>query len=165
MLVVPHLTIIVPHALAGHTTCSATASVSKGDSSMNVDARRLRDGLVEAIVTMEAASDHLGCAYVTIAIDDRYRYAIVCGWDDVNGTDELHAKVAMQSLSSIMQCDYWVDWDMPYDRDTGEVWDTDIVIDSGDAYDIDWLVDQAALLAAFDFDVTSYNGAVVLLGN
>lgn len=118
-------------------------------------------GLREAIATMEAASDHMGCAWVPLAEDGGMRHAIVVGWVDVDGTDELHAKVARQPTNSVMQCDYDVDWEMPYDPATGEVWDTDVAVSSDDAWDEEWLVDQARVLAATGFDPWRSRGEAV----
>ena len=54
------------------------------------------------------------------------------------------AKVAYQPHNSIMQCDYDVDWTMPYDEETGDVWDTDITVYLNDNHKetIDWLINQ-----------------------
>lgn len=123
-------------------------------SGMVIDREHATQGLAEAIRTMEAASDHLGCAWVSLAEDRRMRYVIVVGWaDDGEGHDELRAKVARQPLDSAMQCDYDIDWEMPYDERTGEVWDTDVAVSSDDAWDQDWLVGQAGELARTGFRV------------
>ena len=62
-------------------------------------------------------------------------WAIVLGWVDgfdidenddcMDGTYRLCAKLAYQSNNSIMQCDYDIDWLMPYDKENGEVDDTE----------------------------------------
>ena len=66
--------------------------------------------------------------------DDRFTWAIVLGWqggyesdvDDAykNGTYRLCAKLAFQPKNSIMQCDYDVDWYMPYWKSTIHIYDT-----------------------------------------
>ena len=65
-------------------------------------------------------------------------WAIVLGWADgfeaketddcMDGTWRLCTKLAYQPHNSIMQCDYDVDWTMPYDEDTMEVNDNEISI-------------------------------------
>ena len=65
-------------------------------------------------------------------------WAIVLGWRDgfdadevddcADGTYRLCTKLAYQPSNSLMQCDYDVDWMMPYDEDTGEVDVTEFVI-------------------------------------
>ena len=73
--------------------------------------------------------------------DDNNDWAIVLGWSDgfepeitdpcMDGTWHLCAKLAYQPSNSIMQCDYDIDWQMPYDEETGEVDDNEIPIYSG----------------------------------
>ena len=65
-------------------------------------------------------------------------WAIVLGWADgfdadeaddcADGTYRLCAKLAYQSNKSIMQCDYDIDWLMPYDEESGEVDDNEVSI-------------------------------------
>ena len=65
-------------------------------------------------------------------------WAIVLGWHDgfdaeeqddcMDGTWRLCAKLAYQPNNSIMQCDYDVDWLMPYDEESGEVDDNEVSI-------------------------------------
>jgi hypothetical protein len=65
-------------------------------------------------------------------------WAIVLGWADgfeedhddnnLDGTWRICAKLAYQPWNSAMQCDYDVDWLMPYDDKTGEVDDNEISI-------------------------------------
>jgi hypothetical protein len=51
--------------------------------------------------------------------------------------------MAFQSKRSIMQCDYDVDWDMPYDKITGEVDDNEVSIypNTDLKETINWLLD------------------------
>lgn len=78
-------------------------------------------------------------------------YALVLGWSDGyeeidnvfhDGTYMLEAKIAYQPYNSIMQCDYDVDWTMPYDKETMEVDDTSVSIeDYSEIYNaFDWLM-------------------------
>ena len=65
-------------------------------------------------------------------------WAIVLGWldgfeadetdDCMDGTWRLCSKLAYQPCNSLMQCDYDIDWLMPYDKESGEVDDTEIPI-------------------------------------
>ena len=79
-------------------------------------------------------------------------WAIVLGWADgydaeeqddcTDGTWRLCAKLAYQSNKSIMQCDYDVDWLMPYNAETGDVDDNEVSIyPNTDLADVvDWLL-------------------------
>lgn len=40
-----------------------------------------------------------------------------------------------------LQCDYGMDWYMPWDKKSGDVWDTDMAV--SDDSDVDWYNDQA----------------------
>ena len=96
-----------------------------------------------------------GCYHWWLETDNNgNNWAIVLGWQDgyeeddtdelSDGTWHLAAKVAYQPHNSIMQCDYDVDWTMPYDEETGDVWDTDITVYLNDNHKetIDWLINQ-----------------------
>ena len=81
-------------------------------------------------------------------------WAIVLGWADGFDTEEnddctlgtwrLCVKLAYQPWHSLMQCDYDVDWLMPYDEETGDVDDTEISIypNTDLAEAIDWLYER-----------------------
>lgn len=66
------------------------------------------------------------------------QWAIVLGWSDgfeedpnddcLDGTYRICTKLAHQSVNSMSQCDYDIDWTMPYDIYTDEVDDTEISI-------------------------------------
>ena len=96
-----------------------------------------------------------GCYHWWLGTDNNgNNWAIVLGWKDgyeeddsdelSDGTWHLAAKVAYQPHNSIMQCDYDVDWTMPYDKETGDVWDTDTTVYLHDNHKetIDWLITQ-----------------------
>lgn len=65
-------------------------------------------------------------------------WAIVLGWTggfDLGETDEYQdggfhicAKLARQPYNAAMQSSYEMDWEMPYDEETGEVFDTEVII-------------------------------------
>ncbi len=67
-----------------------------------------------------------------IKIDDK-QYALVFGIDPETG--EILGKIAYND--SYMK-EYDMDWIMPYDEDTGDVWDTEISISGDIQRDIDW---------------------------
>ena len=79
-------------------------------------------------------------------------WAIVVAWQDgfyeenlvIKGGWDLCAKVAYQPKNSIMQCDYDVDWMMPYNERTGEIDDTDIslVLKKRDESNFKWLIEN-----------------------
>lgn len=93
-----------------------------------------------------------GTYYWRLGSDDKNDWAIVLGWADgfeedsndpcMSGTWRICAKLAYQPWNSIMQCDYDIDWFMPYDEETMEVDDNEVSIypdtDLGDV--IDWLL-------------------------
>lgn len=80
-----------------------------------------------------------GTYYWLLGTDDAANnWAIVLGWNDgfeanetddcTDGTWRLCSKLAYQPKNSIMQCDYGIDWIMPYNEETGDVDDTEISI-------------------------------------
>lgn len=79
-----------------------------------------------------------GTYYWRLGSDDKNDWAIVLGWADgfeedatdpcMDGTWRICAKLAYQPWNSIMQCDYDIDWLMPYDEETMEVDDTEVSI-------------------------------------
>lgn len=96
---------------------------------------------------------HNGTYHWNLDVDDKQnQWAIVLGWSDgfeedpkddcTDGTYRLCAKLAYQPTNSIMQCDYNIDWLMPYDEETGEVDDNELSIyPNDDAKEIiDWLL-------------------------
>lgn len=79
-----------------------------------------------------------GTYYWIIGEDEKNDWAIVLGWgngfeenpndDCTDGTWRICAKLAFQSKKSIMQCDYEVDWLMPYDEETMGVYNNEVSI-------------------------------------
>ena len=90
--------------------------------------------------------------YWYLGEDEKNDWAIVLGWADgfeenpndnnLDGTWRICAKMAFQSKKSMMQCDYDIDWLMPYDEETMEVDDTEVSIYHNDnlAEVVDWLL-------------------------
>ena len=77
------------------------------------------------------------CAHYYVGHDKKNDYALVFGYDE---EEVLRGKVAFQPKNSIMQCDYEVDWNMPYNEETGDVDDTAVIIINEE--DIEWLFEQ-----------------------
>ena len=95
-----------------------------------------------------------GTYHWNLAVDDNNnQWAIVLGWQDgyevdetddcTDGTWRLCAKLAYQPINSIMQCDYDIDWLMPYDEETGEVYDTELSVYSPSDSEsvVNWLLE------------------------
>jgi len=76
--------------------------------------------------------------------DNGNDWAIVMAYMDYNdnGNEELCAKLAYQPSNSIMQCDYDIDWLMPYDEESGEVWYTELPVYSADNAEeiVNWML-------------------------
>lgn len=77
-----------------------------------------------------------GCCFQKVAeTDNGTSLFIVLGWSDgydvaapgtpnADGTYRINSKIAYQHSNNIMQCDFDVDWNQPYNVETGEVDDT-----------------------------------------
>lgn len=114
--------------------------------------KRLVNEFVNAVSEMRKTHGNGTYSWILGEDDKGNNWAIVLGWadgfyedpDDNNtvGTWRLCAKLAYQPNNSIMQCDYDIDWLMPYDEDTGEVDNNEISIyPNTDLPDIiDWLL-------------------------
>ncbi len=74
--------------------------------------------------------------YPLLHSDDR-TWAIVLGWD--YEYKQIMGKIAYLPNNSVMS-EYDVDWIMPYDESTGEVYDTETQI--GYLCDVEWLLDE-----------------------
>lgn len=77
---------------------------------------------------------------VSLPSQDDNDWAVVFGWTDgfeeatekswyEDGESRLCCKLGFQPDNSAMQCDYDIDWDMPYDESTGEVCDSELNVD------------------------------------
>lgn len=108
--------------------------------------------LENAIKEMKETHNN-GTYHWKLSVDNkRNQWAIVLGWQDgyeeepeddcTDGTWRLCAKLAYQPTNSIMQCDYDIDWLMPYDEETGEVDNNEVSIysDSNAREVVDWLL-------------------------
>ena len=91
--------------------------------------------------------EYTGTWFYPLGNYDRCRWAIVASYMNYGNGDKLYAKVASQPLNSIMQCDYDIDWEMPYDSIHGEVYDTEVCVGReesilADTRIIDWLLNE-----------------------
>lgn len=102
-----------------------------------MDKKILTKEFIESVAEMRRTHGY-GTYYWIIGEDEENDWAIVLGWVDgfepdpnddcTDGTWRICAKMAFQSKKSIMQCDYDVDWLMPYDEETMEVYDNEVSI-------------------------------------
>ena len=101
----------------------------------------LYDGFAKAIDHLKDGGD--GVHYWRLANTNGNVWAIVLGWEeddnDDDGTDKCHkvgynivAKIAFQPNNSMMQCDYSVDWLLPYNKESGEVEDCEWFVSDKD---------------------------------
>lgn len=73
-----------------------------------------------------------GCCHLRIASTGRNYIAICAGWSDTGDGYEIAAEVAFQSERNIMQCDFGIDWEMPWNPETGDIMDTRVYICDGE---------------------------------
>lgn len=85
------------------------------------------DAVRKAHATLWAEGD--GCWAVCFATDSKYNYAVCIGWHDTGDGWMVAWKIGRQTTNNVMQCDFDVDFEMPYDPETGDVDDTLDVID------------------------------------
>lgn len=87
-----------------------------------------KDAIDRIIVEVESLREmQTGCLYYNQKTNDKKNnWAIVFGF--IDDTDNVYGKIAYQPKNSIMQCDFDVDWIMPYSEETGEVYDTEMPI-------------------------------------
>ena len=77
----------------------------------------------ESIAWLE--KEQMGCCSICFAMDDKYNYAVCIGWHDCGRNDWSVAwKIGRQTTNNIVQCDFDVDFDMPYSYESGDVDDT-----------------------------------------
>ena len=114
--------------------------------------------LAETIRTnVENDTSTIGCYIYRLGNIGDHCFAIVTGWapgyeHDENDPFEHEGwhkaiKLGCQPYNSIMQCDFDVDWEMPYDPDTGDVDDTCTTLNKNDTqlwYEdtVKWLVER-----------------------
>ena len=69
-------------------------------------------------------AQQMGCCSICFATDDRYNYSVCIGWHDGGHGWEVAWKIGRQTTNNIMQCDFDVDFEMPYSDESGDVDDT-----------------------------------------
>ena len=98
----------------------------------------LIEKICKAIKEMRTSHDN-GTYYWYLGQDDNnHDWAIVLGWQDGYEEDKnddctvdtwrICIKLAYQPSNSMLQCDYDIDWLMPYDKKTGDVYETEYPI-------------------------------------
>lgn len=68
-----------------------------------------------------------GCCSLAYAQDGDMVYYVCMGWIDCGGEGDGYKiawKIGRQTVRNAMQCDFPIDFEMPYDAETGEVDDT-----------------------------------------
>ena len=78
-----------------------------------------------------------GCCHFHLIDTDNYRMHICIGWHDLgDGPKEKNYhnwkiawKIGMETFNNGMQTDLDIDFIMPYDEETGEVFDTEMIIE------------------------------------
>lgn len=77
-----------------------------------------------------------GCCHLKFDTDAENDYCICVGWHDYTGDPKdgdsrykLAWKIGRQSIRNVMQCDFDIDFEMPYNPETGDIDDTLHVID------------------------------------
>ena len=65
-----------------------------------------------------------GCCHVKVCDTEKREIDICVGWHDFGDDWKVCCKIGMQTFNNALQCDLDVDFDMPYDFITGDVFDT-----------------------------------------
>ena len=68
--------------------------------------------------------EQMGCCSICFATDVKYNYAVCVGWHDTGHGWEVAWKIGRQTINNIMQCDFDIDFEMPYSDESGDVDDT-----------------------------------------
>lgn len=109
--------------------------------------KEMLDGFEDAINELKTTYESVSYHYLNDANDAENDWAIVLGWaqnDDVDGEEndsckqvgyQLAVKIAFQQSNSGMQCDYDIDWLLPYDKNGDcEVADCEWYLSDGDDF-------------------------------
>lgn len=92
------------------------------------------DELKKAADYLASTKEQGGCYHWKVATKDKMNICIVLGWCDYGNESKekidkyydngyrLAVKIAYQPANSIMQCDYDVDWQAPYDQFDNNIW-------------------------------------------
>ncbi len=82
-----------------------------------------------------------GCCHVRFADGRAHAWSVCMGWHDPSGAGRewrVAWKIGRQAYDNAMQTDLDVDFEMPYDPETGEVDDTLEVLDPPPDGDAEW---------------------------
>lgn len=90
--------------------------------------------------------EQTGCCSICFATDNTYNYAVCIGWHNLgDGPKEKNYqhwmvawKIGRQTTNNVMQCDFEVDFDLPYNDDTGDIDDTLETIEIVDGKPVDY---------------------------
>ena len=80
----------------------------------------------------------MGCCHLSVGSTSEHDICICMGWHDDGEDGEIAWKIGQQSFRNAMQTDLDVDFDMPYDPETGDVYDTLSYLDNVDPETFDW---------------------------
>ena len=80
-------------------------------------------------------AEDCGCCHFKVGDTENNEIDIVVGWHDFGDEWGIAWKIGMQSFKNAMQCDMDIDFLMPYDTESGEVYDTLEGIGEGVDYD------------------------------
>lgn len=114
--------------------------------------KEIKKEFFKAVEQMKSTHEN-GTYHWNLFDDNDNNWALVLGWESgyeenpdnpfISETYGLCAKIAYQSKNNIMQCDYDIDWTMPYNNETMEVDDSSLFLGSFNESDLDWLFDFA----------------------
>lgn len=107
---------------------------------------QIADAIMRTVSLVEEEKDPAKTYWVELGWDDANTYACAMAYDNENDYDEegevypyVLAKIAFCPDNSAMN-EYEMDWLMPYDEETGEVWDTETSITTYS--DAEWLAEE-----------------------
>lgn len=114
-----------------------------------IDVKQFAKELKEAAEWLADNKESGGCyRFHTIEMDDKginKNVSIVLGWTDgfdakeqdkySDDTWRLAVKVGYQPVNSMMQCDYDIDFNQVYDKETGDVYESEIVLYENDDFE------------------------------
>lgn len=89
------------------------------------------------------AEEGEGCCNITFANNAKYVYSVCMGWHDTGDGWRIAWKIGRQTPNNCMQTDLDIDFEMPYDSETGEVDDTLELVKPGE----EWTDDEWEALA------------------
>jgi hypothetical protein len=72
-----------------------------------------------------------GCCHFHLCNTDKHLMHICVGWHDTGDEAVIAWKIGMETLNNALQCDLDMDFLMPYNEETGDVYDTLQEIEDG----------------------------------